>query len=264
MYKITKIFIFHLIREKQILMCENDEEIELIAALHDEDKDVRIEAIKTLGKLGEKQVIEYDFGLHMMADEAVYTLNQLGEEQALETVLGAMHDEDYRVRLFVAWVLGMLRNKQAVDPLLKLLNDEDEGVRENAAWALGKLGDKRAVEPLLNSLYEVGEEAVYALGELRDKRAVEPLIQLLRDVEDYVKITTDWNLMDDTFLDNDLFLEELIISLILVLGHLGDTRAIEPLRQLRDQKEISLDISILQAIEDSLTKLEGKNELLKK
>jgi hypothetical protein len=63
--------------------------------------------------------------------------------------------------------LGRLMDPRATDPLIGALFDEDERVRVKAAWALGLIGDPEAIVPLQQlyrierqDLQEIIEEAI--------------------------------------------------------------------------------------------------------
>lgn len=53
--------------------------------------------------------------------------------------------KDQRVREGATAILGKIRDPRAVEPLIEVLKDEDWSLRWWSAWALGITGDKRAV-----------------------------------------------------------------------------------------------------------------------
>ena len=118
---------------------------QLIRALRDRDRGVRIVAARALG--------------------------ELGDPRAVEPLIAALKDEDEDVRWFAAEALGELGDVRAVAPLIAALKDEDEDMRGYAARALGELGDPRGVKPLEGLLgdenYYVREMARGALEQLR-------------------------------------------------------------------------------------------------
>jgi len=97
----------------------------LIAALKDEDAEVREQVAKVLGKLGDLR--------------------------AIGPLLAALIDENTWVQRQAVWALVTL-GASAVEPLLATLKDENATVRIRAVEALRYLGDLRAVEPLLTTL----------------------------------------------------------------------------------------------------------------
>jgi HEAT repeat protein len=147
-------------------------------------------------------------------DVRVRAATLLAEDEPLEgadPLIGAIGDEDWRVRR--AAVKGLGRRKTAdviaaalralrddhrnfsvlssavellaaseldiVEPLLELLQYPDPDLRLQAALVLGQRGDARAVAPLIEVLADPDENlrfhAVEALGKLKAAAAVEPL-----------------------------------------------------------------------------------------
>jgi HEAT repeat protein len=148
----------------------------------------------------EQQVLPFGF-----ASDA---LVQLGKP-VVEPLIACLNDQDWKMRLKVAMVLGKLGDARAVEPLIARLKDKEWEVRGNTAFALGKLRDVRAVEPLIAALQDFDmQKSVFinALGELGDSRAAEQLIACLRDQE-----------------------REVRVDAAIALGKLGDARAVEPL-----------------------------------
>jgi len=140
----------------------------LISALQDEDDDVRRDATKALGEMGDSRAVE-------------------------PLIVVLQEDEDEGVRAGAAEALGVLGDIRAVEPLIQtLLEDGDRGVRESAAKALGLIGDNRAVDPLIQVLLgdeeaSVRAKAAEALGLIGDNRAVEALTQALEDENSNVR-----------------------------------------------------------------------------
>lgn len=147
--------------------------------------------------------------------------------EAKKDIAGLIKALDYEKDTFVqkkaAEALGKIGDARAVEPLIKALMREDEKgikydqnwkyVRLEAAEALGKIGDARAVNPLIQALESLGfwdilkkvRTALVRIGE----PAVEPLIQALKR--------------------GDMFLKQ---TVSLILGTIGDRRAVEPLIQV--------------------------------
>ena len=92
----------------------------LIKALGDEDGDVRTEAARALGLLGQPA------------------------NAVLAALTKALHDEEYYVRCEAARALGLMgKSDDAVlSALNEALNDEDAYVRTEAARALGLIGGR--------------------------------------------------------------------------------------------------------------------------
>jgi HEAT repeat protein len=151
----------------------------LIAALKDENSDVRQAAAKALGKIGDPRAVEpliaalkdYYSGVRYAAADA---LGRLGWEPAQDEMAGwywmAKRDWDKCV------ALGAL----AVEPLIAALKDAEWIVREQA---LGKIGERcgAAHRALGDERSDVRQAAAKALGAIGDARAAKPLIAALKD-----------------------------------------------------------------------------------
>ena len=158
----------------------------LIAALSDGDRDVRRRVPLALVRLGatalDPLVNALSDDSSDIRDQAARALGQLGDRRAVDPLLKALSGDDSRVRNRAAEALGYLGDKRAVDPLIKILSDDELCVDPSAVEALGRLGDKRAVDPLMALRFRAGNSSVQralaeALGQLGDKRAVDKLIR---------------------------------------------------------------------------------------
>jgi HEAT repeat protein len=121
------------------------------------------------------------------------TLGVMGFDVATPGLIGALDDDDGKVRLLAAESLGKIGDKRAVEPLLDKLPYEEDGVKRYILGALGKIGDARALEPLVNSLEredvpEVRASAAYGLGELGDAAAADALIKAVSDEDQWVRL----------------------------------------------------------------------------
>jgi len=90
----------------------------------------------------------------------------------VETLIAALKDTNYTVRLEAAQRLGEIQDVRAIELLIAALLDENSGVRMTAAQALGKIKDARAVEALITAVEDeeasVRREVAKALGETKD------------------------------------------------------------------------------------------------
>lgn len=121
----------------------------LLQAVDDEHKDVRVEAIYTLGVVGS--------GSKLTLSEA-----------AVGKLLKALDHYDAAVRAGAARVAGRLQVRSAGDALLKGVNDSNADVRYASIRALGQIRDERAIQALTEQLnyYNRGEGAWSALDAL--------------------------------------------------------------------------------------------------
>lgn len=161
--------------------------VPLIASLRNEDADVVAAAGRALVLIGQPAVPEliqamkndpFCFNTEPDIAGASKVLAMMGEV-ASRQVIASLQDDDYRIRVNAAKVLGEIGDPQAVVPLCAAMKDEIWRVRVNARWALEKIGQPAvgALIPLLNS-GEPGlrEAAAMALGRIKDPRAI-PVLQ---------------------------------------------------------------------------------------
>lgn len=117
--------------------------------------------------------------------EAIKALGTIGDSRAVTPLLIVFKDNYSSTKKAAAKALGQIGDSRAIDPLLAILTDngQDQDVREEAAEALGKIGNK-AVEPLITELKnddQLSQSLIAkALGITGDKRAAEPLVEVLK------------------------------------------------------------------------------------
>jgi HEAT repeat protein len=163
---------------------------QLMAALASPDWIVRMHAAKALGRIRDPGAIgalvpRLQDSVKAVREEASAALAAIGEA-ALPSLLAALTDSEWLVRLHAVEALGKTGSTEAVMPLLSaLFNDQDRAVREDVVRALGRIGDARAVEFLMTAMKEAGLRplAVEALGLIGDRRAVPVLIDMLEGVD---------------------------------------------------------------------------------
>ncbi len=208
----------------------------LIAVLSDSDERMRSQAARSLFFFADKSAFEPLLPLLEDKDEwvrasAIETLCQSDGDRAIGPALKMLKDKSYDVRLSTVRALMKLNRPETAPHLVKLLNDKSKEVADYAAIALGKLGDDRGLDRLIFAIKKrpfydfMCEEAIVKLG----SKAVSPVINLL-DSYDYTVRQTS----------------------VKLLGEIGDSRAIEPLRKKLETETI---ISCRTAIEEALQKL---------
>ncbi len=168
----------------------------LIDSLSDENRYIRREAAKSLGRIGDERAIPAL--INALKDEDRYgregAAEGLGEmgEKAFEPLILAIHDQDWHVRMGAAIALRIIGNKEALDALIHAMKDENRFVRREVVKSLGRIGDHRVVDPLIAALKDtdrsVRMRAVSALSKCKDDRVVEPLIQALNDEDSGVRL----------------------------------------------------------------------------
>ncbi len=164
-----------------------------------DNKAERIEALKNLGRIGDKiAVAPISRLLEKEGDwqpDAAYALGHLGDASVapkLEALLtySSSPPNDARsrraARFNVALVrsLAMLEARASLPAVKRLLGAGDDRVREAALHALGDLGDVASVDLLIERAREEKNPilrlaAIQALGVLRNAKAVPTLIELL-------------------------------------------------------------------------------------
>ena len=145
-----------------------------------------------------------------LRDSATEALVRLGTN-AVVPLLGKVRACDPYLKKLIMDILGAIGDCRAVPVCLSLMSETDENVAVSAIKALGKLKDDRAVEPLIAELRQDHRplaqfSAVTTLQELGDGRAIEPLIAVLGRTS----------------------FEPAVLE---ALGHIGDSRVLNPLVQ---------------------------------
>ena len=162
-------------------------------------KTERIDAIKELGKLGDKQaapaLLEWMNKEGDWQAEAAYALGQLNDPsvvpelvKALDFTVGPGNDKKTRSRnrmnANILRALGMLKAKDAVDSILRLTSASEPTVREAALRALGQINNPVATPNLVDIALNDREPylrkvAIEALGDMGDPKAIPALIKAL-------------------------------------------------------------------------------------
>lgn len=171
-----------------------------IQALSNKNAEVREEAARVLGEIGDKRAVEPlikalgDKYLEVRS-AAVFSLGNIKDARAIEPLIKMLCDKNNTFRLAVVMALdeiiklvtlGMINDEPITDLFIKYLNDKDWRIREGAAFLLGRIKNKKAVEPLIQALgdrnWRVRCSAVFSLGEIKDERAIVPLSKMIYDV----------------------------------------------------------------------------------
>ena len=150
----------------------------LIAALGDDDDDVRRQAQVALNELGVEAVEPLGEALlHGTPDvrrRAAALLANFGDARVVEILLEALdrlrHDRDDLTLIQVVDALGNFGDPRAVKPLVDALDDATSNVRRRIIRTLVSIGDRRAAEAIetLVDDPEIGETARWALTQLGD------------------------------------------------------------------------------------------------
>lgn len=202
-----------------------------IRALDDSSLQVRIAAATALGSMREQKAVMalvrtlggYDVTLAGLAAEAVLSTP---DRAVVPYLLELLRSPRWRVRAHAARVLGAWREERAVMQLLLLLEDKAAPVRYFARGALINIG-VASVKPLIDALArESGnrQAVAYALASI-GAQAVPALCELLSSAKDQPKI-----------------------SAAIVLGEIGDSRAVAPLVEALDDERFYVRDAIALAL----------------
>ncbi|MFI5933667.1 HEAT repeat domain-containing protein [Actinoplanes sp. NPDC051494] len=169
---------------------------ELCRLLTDRHAEVRVVAVRALGRIGDpaaawRIIASLDRADPIPSLLASHTLVQLGA--GAEVTLSAALDHPHaRVRAVCLDALGLLGATASVDRIARVLKEDAHlDVRISAAVALGKLGTRSALEPLTLALHSsrpnaLRAAAAKAIGELGAPSAVPTLAVLLDDAAFHV------------------------------------------------------------------------------
>ena len=168
------------------------------------------------------------------------------DKSAVPALLDALQGEYFTVRARAALALGKIGDTRAIQPLLKILKDPEDEVRIAGCLALGLFKDPSTFDDITNILLddikiEVRQAAAKALGYTQHPAALPYLMEALRDpFWLYEREVQAGDLFDAIEKMGTVAVDSLIAALkdpegtvrkyaALLLGRIGDARAIEPL-----------------------------------
>jgi HEAT repeat protein len=112
----------------------------LAAALHDVDQNVRFEAATSLEMMHDPRGVDYMIKLlekrDILRSDAAKFLGEHGGTRAVESLLAAIHDTDFMLRMAASEALGKLKDPASIEPLRAAIKDANQDVRLAAADAL--------------------------------------------------------------------------------------------------------------------------------
>lgn len=162
---------------------------ELCRLLDDRHGEVRVVAVRALGRIGDPTAAWRLIACLDRSDPApsllvTHTLVQLGAETEV-TLSAALDHPQARVRTVCLDALGLLGATATVARVARVLRDDVSlDVRVAAAACLGRLGTRSGLEPLVGALaadrpMSLRAAAARSLGDLGASSAVEHLVPLL-------------------------------------------------------------------------------------
>jgi HEAT repeat protein len=164
---------------------------ELSRLLDDRHDEVRVVAVRALGRIGDpaaawRLIASLDRPDPLPSLLVTHTLVQLGADAEI-TLSAALDHPQARVRVVCLDALGLLGATGAVTRIARVLGDDASlDVRVAAAASLGRLGTRSALDPLIGALAParpttLRAAAARALGDLGAPTAVPHLEALLDD-----------------------------------------------------------------------------------
>lgn len=124
-------------------------------------------------------------------------MGQLGDPSAVPALVDGLDDRDLETQIYTLWAIGSIGDSSAVPGVLKKLQSGDSGVRKMAAYVLGALKDPAATRDLQVALNDVAEDvrwnAAMALAQLNDASGAEVLVELMekKNLGKYPTLTED-------------------------------------------------------------------------
>ena len=234
---------------------------------------MRLRAIRSLGELKNAKTLEALRALSGEADEAIaraaeaallkvqratcaryysaYVLGRVRSPRGVKPLLAVLGDPSPIVRYGAVRALGRIGSKNVAGPLaLVLTADGDAEVRAEAAKALAhvEIEDPVFVSMLLAGLKDLSPQVrvpvARLLGRLEDERVVEALLEAIEDAHWKVRRNAENALVSMGSDAVPKLVEQLavtkeqkLLDVIMMLGEIGDPRAVEPLKAMRADKK---------------------------
>ncbi len=240
----------------------------LNAAIADKDPALVSVAIQGFGELQNPAAVsllqKYLFGYNeALRDAAVAALSKIGAP-AVPALAGLVKSPRYEVRIGALRALEGIDDPRTPGIIASALKDPDENVRRMAAEALGRPGDARGIAPLIaalsdpkwrvavrarDSLAEIGSPAVPALVATLSNAAQSSASFYAQQALTRIGTSAVPALMSAARTGN----VEARQRAVLVLGAIGDSRAVDLLKSLSTSDSIP---AIRQAAERALKQVQ--------
>jgi hypothetical protein len=167
----------------------------LLTALGAADKETRVDALVTIGRMFEthgtddaalRHVVTHakgirDEGLGPERQAACFALGRSRDPSLMTSFLPLLAAASPSAVNLAAFVLGYARWGNALTPLIAVVEKNRRSTVAAAIWALGQLGDARALAALLPMLHRGENDAwiVGALGDIGSPAALDAIAPLL-------------------------------------------------------------------------------------
>ena len=158
--------------------------------IKDTDADVRLDAIKTIGKIGSESCIGdliesfQDAGPRLRV-AIIQAMGHIHHKDSAGFLKNLLKKTDPDLKRMTLESLGMIRDRRSIPDLIVAMDDGDWMVRSGAIQALAQIGDRKCAGRLLKKLNDpddiVKKEAILALGKLNYKKAVYFILPLIHN-----------------------------------------------------------------------------------
>ena len=247
----------------------------LIEALKDEENEVRRAAAKSLGGYKDERAVEPLIeamlclnGGGWASKSAAKSLSQIGGERAIEALIAVLKDQTMVGETVAAAVsvITVCQDERGVEAVIEALKHEHFYAVTRAAWFLGIIASNGPV----SKLDSVVEQSRIVQAKLVRERAVEPLIEALKGEQYFRRPTSAFVGIGQALVEigTEHVVEELIDLLkyennrangsqvqvrtvaAYALGEIGDVRAVEPLIEALEEKDLDLYSTVTSALAD--------------
>ena len=119
----------------------------LLAAMKDPSKLVRAAVVKTLGVIGDQNLIKNLISFFNDPDprvraNTIEAISTLGDRQAIQILLPYLEDSNNRIRANAIVGIRKIGNLNVMPILQKMLAHRDAGMKASAIWAMGEINDQ--------------------------------------------------------------------------------------------------------------------------
>ncbi len=220
------------------------------------DPVVRIVAVENLKKFGK---CSSDILFLLTGDEnenvriaSIETLGEIYEKKSIPVLLNLIEDDNEKIRQACAYSLGKLHDPATIPVLIRHFQDTDENVRRECSSAVAKTGNT-AIPFIQNMIFHPNHliriSSIRSLGEISDPAGIPLATRSLNDTDENVRREAmDALLKFSNFMFNFLMMEIHRVciqgtkmeklGMLSVLSKTGDLRVVSYVKEyLRDEDE---------------------------